>query len=462
MEIEIKKRFIEKCEKYFPVWELPIQCNLIRLRRQPGGMGILMSQSSMDSNVTGKSGLPRRVAAYGLVVMTLLNFVNYIDRYVLPAVGPRVKESLALSDAQLGFLGSAFLFAYMLLSPLFGRLGDRGPRTRLMALGVGIWSIATAGAGLVRNFAQMLAARAAVGVGEASYAAISPTLISDYYPPERRGRAFAIFYLAIPVGSAVGYLLGGLIEHHFGWRAAFFAVGLPGVLLALLTLTAPDPPRGINDEPAEIAEPAASYMETLLALARNRQYVIAVVGYALYTFAVGGMSFWMPIYLNRERGILLKNADSLIGLITVVAGIGGTFIGGYLADKLSPRLRQAYLYVSGLSMLAAVPAAWLAFRASTPAGYLSALLAAEFLAFFSTGPINVVIVSVVSVGIRATAMAVSIFIIHLFGDAAAPWLLGAISDRMGLSNAVLIVPLTVALSGIVWTCGAWNAARHSA
>jgi MFS family permease len=423
-------------------------------------MGMLMSQSTTDSSVTGKSGLPRRVAAYGLVVMTLLNFVNYIDRYVLPAVGPRIKEALDLSDSQLGFLGSAFLFAYMLLSPVFGRLGDRGSRTRLMALGVGIWSFATAGAGLARNFAQMMAARAAVGVGEASYAAISPALISDYYPPERRGRVFAIFYLAIPVGSAIGYLLGGLIEHHFGWRAVFFAVGLPGVLLALLTLTAPDPPRGINDEPAETAMPAASYLETLLTLARNRPYVIAVAGYALYTFAVGGMSFWMPIYLNRERGMPLKNADSLIGLIAVVAGIGGTFIGGYLADKLSPQLRQAYLYVSGFSMLAAVPAAWLTFRVTSPAGYVTALLVAEFLVFFSTGPINVVLVSVVSVGIRATAMAVSIFIIHLFGDAAAPWLLGALSDRMGLSKAVLVVPLAIALSGIVWTYGAWSAARR--
>jgi MFS transporter, Spinster family, sphingosine-1-phosphate transporter len=421
-----------------------------------------MGPSSIDSNVTGKSGLPPRVAAYGLIVMTLLNFVNYVDRYILPAVLPRVKEAMQLSDAQLGFLGSAFLFAYMLLSPLFGRLGDRGSRTRLMAMGVAIWSFATAGAGLARSFGQMLVARSAVGVGEASYAAISPAVISDYYPPERRGRVFAIFYLAIPVGSAIGYLLGGLIEHHFGWRAAFFAVGFPGVLLALLTLTAPDPPRGINDEHAEITEPAASYMQTLLVLLHNRRYVIAVAGYTLYTFAVGGMSFWMPIYLNRERGISLRNADSLIGMITVVAGIGGTFIGGYLADKLSPRFRQAYLCVSGLSMLAAVPAAWLAFKTTSPAGYITALLVAEFLVFFSTGPINVVLVSVVSVGIRATAMAVSILIIHLFGDAAAPWLLGALSDHLGLSQAVLMVPLAVALSGVVWTYGAWNASRHSA
>lgn len=418
-------------------------------------------ETRTSGNVTGKSGLSRRAAAYGLGLMTLLNFVNYIDRYVLPAVGPRVKEELQLTDTQFGFLGSAFLFAYMLLSPLFGRMGDRGSRTRLMAVGVGIWSLATACGGLARTFWQMLGARSAVGVGEASYAAVSPALISDYYPPQRRGRVFAIFYLAIPVGSAVGYLLGGFLEHHFGWRAAFFAVGLPGVLLALLTLSAPDPPRGINDD-LQGQAPTGTYVESLRLLARNRVYVLSVLGYALYTFAVGGMSFWVPMYLSRERGLSLAYADTLIGLVTVLAGIGGTFLGGYLADLLAPRIRQAYLYLSGFSMLAAIPVAWLAFTLDSPSGYISALLGAEFLVFLSTGPINVVLVSVVPVGMRATAMAVSIFFIHLFGDAAAPWLLGALSDALGLATAVLVVPVTVALSGVVWTYGAWSAARAQA
>jgi sugar phosphate permease len=167
------------------------------------------------------------------------------------------------------------------------------------------------------------------------------------------------------------------------------------------------------------------------------------------------------MYLHRERGLSLSAADSLIGVVTVLAGIGGTFLGGYLADKLAPRFRQAYLYVSGFSMLAAIPAAWLAFTAMSPAGYIAALFGAEFLVFFSTGPINVVLVSVVSVSIRATAMAVSIFVIHLFGDAAAPWLLGALSDRLGLATAVLVVPIAIGLSGVVWTYGAWSGLRHA-
>ena len=221
---------------------------------------------------------------------------------------------------------------------------------------------------------------------------------------------------------------------------------------------APDPPRGINDdEPFEV--PSGGYLQTLRTLARNRPYVVAVLGYALYTFAVGGMSFWVPMYLSRERGLSLARADTLIGVVTVIAGIGGTFLGGYLADVLAPRVRQAYLYVSGLSMVAAIPVAWLAFSAQAPAAYIAALLGAEFLVFLSTGPINVVLVSVVPVGMRATAMAVSILAIHLFGDAAAPWLLGALSDSLGLATAVLAVPLAIALSGAVWTYGAWSRAR---
>jgi MFS transporter, Spinster family, sphingosine-1-phosphate transporter len=414
-----------------------------------------------DHAVTGKSGLTRGAAAYGLALMTLLNFVNYIDRYVLPAVAPRIKEALSLTDTELGFLGSAFLFSYFIVSPLFGWMGDRLPRARLMAAGVAIWSLATAGGGLARNFVQMLFARGAVGVGEASYAAISPALISDYYPPERRGRVFAIFYLAIPVGSAVGYLLGGAIESHFGWRNAFFAVGLPGLLLALLTMTAPDPPRGINDGPSASVERPGSYVRTLGLLARNRDYVLAVLGYAAYTFAVGGMSFWVPIYLNRERAMALSEANYVVGAITVVAGIGGTFLGGYLADVLAPRIRQAHLYVSGVSMVLAIPFSWVAFSAADRTVAMGALLGAEFMVFLSTGPINVVLVSVVPVAIRATAMAVSIFFIHLFGDAAAPVVIGAVSDKIGLSRAVLIMPVVVALSGAIWLFGASKPAHKA-
>ncbi len=399
--------------------------------------------------VTGKSGLTRGAAAYGLGLMTLLNFVNYIDRYVLPAVAPRIKAELSLTDTQVGFFQTAFLFSYFILSPLFGWMGDRVSRTRIMAAGVAIWSLATAGGGLARNFLQMSCARGSVGVGEASYAAISPALISDYYPPERRGRVFAIFYLAIPVGSAVGYLLGGAIEAHFGWRNAFYAVGLPGLLLALLTLTAPDPPRGINDG-ASAPRAAGSYWHSLGLLLHNRDYVLAVLGYAAYTFALGGMSYWLPMYLQREHSLTLARANYVLGVVTVIAGVGGTFLGGYLADALAPRIRQAHLWVSGVSMILAIPFTVVAFTTHDLGLLTASLLVGEFMAFLSTGPINVVIVSAVPVAMRATSMAVSIFVIHLLGDATAPVVLGAVSDRAGLATALMLAPIAVAASAAIW------------
>ena len=202
-----------------------------------------------------------------------------------------------------------------------------------------------------------------------------------------------------------------------------------------------------------------SYMATLRALATNQAYVLAVLGYAAYSFAVGGLSFWMPIYLNRELGLTLARADILVGAVTVVAGILGTFAGGYIADLLARRMRQGYLYLSGVSMLLAIPAAWVALTSRTPGVYISALFVAEFLVFLSTGPINVVLVSVVPVAIRATAMAVSIFAIHMLGDAFAPFIIGAASDQAGLGRAVLIMPFAIAVSGLIWTGAAWWGAR---
>src|SRR5215470_2377620 len=198
--------------------------------------------------VRRSQALSRGAAYYGLGIVTLLNLLNYIDRYILAAVLPRMQSELHLTNSQAGLLATAFLVAYFLTSPVFGVLGDRLSRTRLMSVGVIAWSIATAATGVMRNFTQLLMARSSVGVGEAAYATISPALLSDYFPRDQRGRAFSMFYAAIPVGAAAGYLLGGLIEAALGWRAAFYVVGLPGIGAALLALTAPDPPRGSAEE----------------------------------------------------------------------------------------------------------------------------------------------------------------------------------------------------------------------
>jgi MFS family permease len=397
-----------------------------------------------------ESTIRNRSATYALLVVTLLNFLNYIDRFILAAVLPRVKTELVLTDFQLGLLANAFLVAYFLTSPIFGILGDRTRRPRLMAIGVGLWSIATTAAGLARNFVQLLVARAGVGIGEAAYSTISPALLSDYYPRDERGRAFAIFYVAIPVGAASGFLLGGALERAFGWRVAFYAVGLPGVLLAFIAARLHDPIRGASEE-TEVSSKKLSVRATLLALFRNSAYVGTILGYAAYTFAVSGLGFFMPTYLERVRGVELSRADFIVGSVTVIGGLCGTFAGGYLGDWISSKIYHGQLWLCAISSLAGIVPTWLLLTVPSFPVYVSWFFIAEFLLFLSTGPVNVVIVNVVPVGIRAMAMAVAIFVIHLLGDAISPPVIGWLADRHGLGIAVLVVPVAVAISGALWT-----------
>jgi sugar phosphate permease len=393
--------------------------------------------------------LSRQAAYYGLTIVTLLNFLNYIDRWILAAVAPRVKSELALSDFELGLLANAFLVTYFMTSPVFGALGDRMSRTRLMAAGVAAWSFATAATGLMRNFVQLVLARAFVGVGEAAYSTISPALLSDYFPRAERGRVFSVFYAAIPVGSAVGFLLGGVLEKAFGWRTAFYAVGIPGIAMALLALSVRDATRGSMEENAS-APPVGSVAATLAAFARNRAYVGTVLGYAAYTFALGGLGFWMATFLERVRGVELAQADAIVGSVTVLGGLAGTALGGYAGDWLSARVKHGQLWLSGGSSIAAIIPTYLALTSVSPMSYRIWFFVAECLLFLSTGPVNVVLVSVVPVNARAMAMAVSIFAIHLLGDAIAPPIIGLLADVNGLAHAVLIVPVAVALSGVLW------------
>src|SRR5258707_1643035 len=195
----------------------------------------------------------------GLAILAFINLFSHLDRYVVSGVVESLKHShLGLSDTNLGSLMSGFLVVYALLAPVFGALGDRRSRPRLIALGVACWSFATALSGFAVNFLTLFAARAAVGVGEAAYVTIAPSLLSDYFPVRQRGRVMAIFFCAIPVGSALGYVVGGLVDKHYGWRMSFFVAGVPGLLLAALCLLLRDSPRGIPDQAAGLAKAAAA------------------------------------------------------------------------------------------------------------------------------------------------------------------------------------------------------------
>jgi len=411
---------------------------------------------------------PAQTAArWGLFVLTLVNLFNYLDRYVVSALVESLKKDpqLHLSDAQLGALATGFIVVYMLTSPIFGTLGDRGKRPRLIAMGVAVWSIATAMGGLARSFATLFTARSAVGVGEAAYGTVSPALLADYFPAERRGRVFAVFFAAIPIGSAAGYVLGGLVDHRFGWRTAFFVAGLPGLLLAWLTSRLVDPPRGAQDAGSGAVHVHAhagtgrTALAAYAALLRNVPYVLTVLGYAAYTFALGALAFWTPAFLERERGLERLDATVQFGVIVVVTGFVGTFFGGWLGDRLLRRFRQSYLWVSGASTLAAVPFAWIAFTAHDRTVYTAAIVAAEILVFMSTGPVNSAIVNEVEPDRRATAVALSILAIHLLGDVPSPPLIGFLSDASSLGRAMLVLPVAFAASGLIWLFAAYRGER---
>ena len=263
----------------------------------------------------------RRDARLALTVLTAINFLNYIDRYVLASVFEPIKRELHFSDMQLGLLSSAFMIAYSITSPAFGRMGDLFVRKYLIAAGVALWSFATAGAGLANNFWQMFLPRSFVGIGEASYATVAPAIITDYFEEERRGRALAVFYAAIPAGSALGFVLGGELASAFGWRTAFYAVGLPGLLFALLALAIREPKRGASDRSGRAEGlPPPSLLATYRMLARNRTYVTVTLGFIAYTFALGGLAMWAPTFFERHHGMSTAKANEVFGAMTVVAG----------------------------------------------------------------------------------------------------------------------------------------------
>jgi MFS family permease len=410
-----------------------------------------------------------RSASFGLGILSFINLFSYLDRYIVSALIESLKHSdLGLSDANLGSLMSGFLVVYTLTAPIFGALGDRRSRPRLIALGVACWSFATALSGFAGSYLTLLAARASVGVGEAAYVTIAPSLLSDYFPVRQRGRVMAIFFCAIPVGSALGYVVGGLVDKHYGWRMAFFVAGIPGLLLAALCLLLRDPPRGVQDtgaapaRPPSTSAPANLRKDTWAAygrLVRNKPYALTVLGYAAYTFAVGGLAVWMPAFLERARGIPRSEATVSFGAIVVITGFIGTFVGGWLGDYGAKYSRQAYLWLSAAATLVAAPFVWMALTTSSHTMYLVCMVWAQLCLFLSTGPINAAIVNLVSATERATAIALAVFAIHLLGDALSPPLIGALSDRFSLAQAVKIVPIAVVIGGCIWGWAARAQAR---
>jgi MFS family permease len=387
---------------------------------------------------------------YALGLLFAVNLLNYIDRQVLFAVFPLIKAELGITDAALGLLGSAFMVSYLASAPVFGWFGDRYGRVKLAGWGLSIWSIATATTGLAGRYGTLLMSRATVGIGEASFGTVSPGLISDFFSKERRGRVLSFFYLAIPVGSAAGYIVGGIFGQAFGWHSAFLMAALPGLALAPALFLLREPKRGRTEEGAKRGVPGPTDYMLLL---KNRSFVITTLAMAAMTFALGGLAQWLPMFLYRMHGQSVAAGNTLFGIITVISGITGTLTGGWLGDRLQRRSENGYLMVSGMGFLVGTPLAVYALVTPTLGGCLTAIFFAEFFLFFNTGPLNTTIVNVTDPSMRAMAFAVNIFFIHALGDAISPAILGRLSDLWGLRTALLITPLMILLaSGFSFLC----------
>jgi len=391
-------------------------------------------------------------AVVTLVLLFCLNLLNFIDRYILPGAQPLIQREFHSTDQQMGALTTALFVFYMLAAPLTGWLGDRFSRKPLIIAGAVLWSVATLGTAWVHDYWTLYARHALVGVGEATFSIFAPVVIADFYPERDRNRILSIFYLAIPVGAALGYLAGGELGTLWGWRAPFFLCAIPGlVVAALYGWMGREPVRGSSDHIQ-----ATAGRTTVLGLFRNPAFLSGTFGLATLTFAMGGISAWVPTFLHRSAGLSVANASMVVGAITVVDGIAGTLVGGWIAQRwLRTEYRALYL-LSFWSVALTLPCGALVFF-GPPSWAIPALFAAEFFLFLNTGPLNAAIVNSVSAPVRATAVSFNLFCIHFFGDTFSPQIIGAVSDRTNLR-----LGLGVTLIALIVSCSIlWNGARFA-
>jgi MFS transporter, Spinster family, sphingosine-1-phosphate transporter len=402
-----------------------------------------MASATKPTSYTSVAG-----ATTALVLLTALNFVNYIDRYILPGVQEQIKGEFRLTDEQIGSLTLWFMLAYMLTSPITGWLGDRFPRKPMIVVAALFWSGINFFTATVHSYDSLNIRHAALGVGEASFGIFAPALLSDFYPQDQRNRVLTIFNVAIPVGAALGYLVGGTVGERFGWRMSFIVSAIPGVIIALLiAFLMKEPARGASQQ-----DKAKLEKGTVLSLLKNKAYLASILGYAAVTFSLGGISWWMPSFLQRIEGHTQSSAAFLMGAITVVTGLGGTITGGVITQRWSRKTSKALYFVPAISAALAVPPALVCFFGPKSLTIPSLALAIFFI-FLGTGPVNAATVNAVRPEIRATALAGQLFIIHALGDAISPRVIGAVSDRSNLNIGLGSTLITLVLASIIFFIG---------
>jgi predicted MFS family arabinose efflux permease len=375
-----------------------------------------------------------------LLLLMLIYLSNFIDRIIISVLGEAIKLDLKITDGQMGLLaGLAFAGSYGLLCLPIARLAERYRRTTVIAVAITVWSVFTALCGMAHSFGQLLLFRIGVGGGEAGYAPAAQSLISDYYPPEKRASALGVFALGVPLGTLLGALAGGYIAQHIDWRAAFLIVGAPGLVLAIVVkLFLREPRRGQSDPgaafvPSGVVEAAPPLTAVLKALASSPAFLLMTAGLALVSLTSFGLTQFMAPFFIRVFGFDYTQAGMALGLLGGVSAALGTAAGGALTDRAGRKDRRWYALIGGIGALAAIPFYVIGFQQQSAAMALTVLFLGPIGLFCGQAPVYAFTHNLVAPRMRASATALVIVALTLVGAGLGPWLTGTVIDHVNAS-----------------------------
>jgi predicted MFS family arabinose efflux permease len=387
---------------------------------------------------------PAPLWAWGaLALFFAMNLLDSVDQWLLTAVLPQVSLELRLSEIQAGWLSTVLLLGLAVMCPPIGYLADRLRRPRLLAMGFAVWSLATVGTGLARNYDQIQVARALVGVGGAIFWVVALPFLMDVFPRRLRARVLTAFFLAVPLGAALGLSLVAAFARVTNWQTAFLAVGAPGFLLALMALLMPDPVRGLSDgvdlQRLRLHEQVGPSREDYVDLMVNSSYTYSVFGITFSSFALAGLLYWSPTFLTVAKGLTEAQANSPLGLTFLGAAIVGTAVGGWFAGWFSTTNPRALFVLPGLGMLAAIPFVLAAIYGRSAFLVFGGLFLAEGAIFMNIVPCYTIIASVVMPNMRAVALGAALASIHLLGDIWSPALMNWVVDTFGQADSMATI-----------------------